>query len=311
MPRQKFVEKRFSGEQKALVGFCNQIMDQYAAQGYDLSLRQLFYQLVSRNVLPNRPEFYKRLGILMNDARLAGLVDWSYIVDRGRPLHKGILWSGPGNAVKALSKQFKFNRWRNQPYFMEVMVEKQALEGVLLPVCNDLGIGFTANKGYTSVSALYQASRRYLKALKRGKKVVVLYLGDHDPSGVDMTRDIKERLEVFCGMPIDVRRLGLTKPQVDEFNLPPNPAKMTDARAASYVEQHGRLSWELDALPPDVLADLVIAAVARRLDKAAWDKDVEKEKSMRGDLVKAAEELDRKYREAVEKQTIEDDGDPI
>lgn len=307
--KRKFEERRFTEAQLNLIEFCNAVINNFVAQGYDLSLRQLYYQCVSRNVLPNRPESYTMLGKLIGFARMAGLVDWDHIVDRGRPLHKSTLWSGPGNMIKQLAKTFKYDRWKNQPFFLEVMVEKQALEGVLLPVCNRLGIGFSANKGYSSASALYEASLRYNKAFARGKEVCVFYLGDHDPSGVDMTRDIRERLKVFCGREVDVKRLSLNKSQIEEHDLPPNPAKLSDSRSGKYVERHGDSSWELDALPPNVLANYVLAAVNRRLDHDQWKKDLALEAKMRAHLEGAAKALNEIYAEPVEKQVIPDDND--
>lgn len=310
MPKRKFIDKEFNANQMKLINFSNRIMNHYAAQGYDLSLRQLYYQLVAQNVIQNVPRSYKMLGELISLGRRAGLVDWDHIVDRGRPLHKNTLWSGPGAALKAMSKSFQFNRWKRQPYFMEVMVEKQALEGVLLPVCSKLGIGFTANKGYSSDSALYEAAIRYQRAMARGKKVCVLYLGDHDPSGCDMTRDIRERLMLFCETDVEVVRLALNMRQVERYNLPPNPAKLSDSRSGEYVERHGDSSWELDAIPPHVLADFVIGAVGSRLDKKAWEEDTKKEEEMRARLVKIADELERENLPPTEETVIPDDDDP-
>lgn len=289
--KQAFIQKRFSSDQLALVEFCNSVIEAFAKQGFDLSLRQLYYQCVARNVIPNRVEAYTSLGKLINDARLAGLVDWSRIVDRGRPLHQTTQWNAASSALAALGQGFKLNYWRTQPYYLEVMVEKQALEGVLLPTCQRLGVGFMANKGYSSVSSLYEASRRYLAALKRGKQVCVFYLGDHDPSGCDMTRDVRERLALFCGQPIDVKRLALNKSQVDEHNLPPNPAKLSDSRSSAYVDKFGESSWELDALPPQVLVNYVVAAVSRRLDMKAWRQSTQREAAARSHLKLMAESL--------------------
>lgn len=249
------------------------------------------------------------LGKLVSDARMAGLVDWDRIVDRGRPLHKPSTWSSASKAVAHLGQTFMLNRWKTQPCFIEVMVEKQALEGVLLPVCTKLGIGFTSNKGYTSMTALYEASLRYLKAVKRQKSVCVLYLGDHDPSGCDMTRDIRERLEVFCGAPIDVKRLALNKSQIEEHSIPPNPAKMSDSRAGQYVEKHGESSWELDAIPPAVLAGYVISAVKRRIDQAAWNAAALKEAGARAQLASISKLL-KKHEDSGKLERVEAEDDP-
>lgn len=290
-----FVDKSFSETAEQLIKASNMILDEYRKQGYDLSLRQLFYQLVAHNVIPNRVEWYNKLGTVINDARLAGRIDWDMITDRGRVAAQAEQWMNPGNALRRAAKSFMFNKWHDQPIYIEVMVEKQALQGVLQPVCLGLGITFSANKGYSSASAFYQCSKRILKAIEKGKEPVVLYLGDHDPSGVDMTRDLRERMATFCRRPIDVKRLALNKSQVDEYALPPNPAKLSDSRAGEYVAKYGNESWELDALPPNKLANLVKAAVARRVDEAKWKASLEREHSMRVDMFAAAEVIRRKY----------------
>ena len=302
--KRAFIEKEFSEENLALINFCNAIIFKYARQGFDLSLRQLYYQCVAQNVIPNNVRAYEFLGKLISDARMAGLVDWSAIVDRGRPLRKPVMWVHPSSALKNLADGFMLNRWKTQPFYLEVMVEKQALEGVLLPVCSRLGIGFSANKGYTSMSSLYEASLRYNKAFEKGKQVCVLYLGDHDCSGIDMTRDIRDRLKIFCGRDVDVKRLSLNKSQVVEHNLPPNPAKMSDSRAGSYVAKFGNHSWELDAIPPLILAGYVKSAVKRRIEPVAWEKAAEEEKRAREYFLKAAREL-----RAIEKDNDRDDDD--
>lgn len=277
--KEKFQDVRFNDRDLQLIEICNQLIDRYMASGFTLSVRQLYYQLVTLNAIPNNVKAYTHVGRVISDARLAGLVDWSAIVDRGRPYQKVALWDSASSIVDSISLGFKLDRWKNQPCYIEVMVEKQALEGVLGPVCNKYGVGLTANKGYSSSTALHETSKRLLNALRRGKTPVVLYLGDHDPSGVDMTRDVRDRLSLFCGSSVDVKRLSLNKSQIDEHQIPPNPAKMSDSRAVDYVAKHGQHSWELDAIPPEILAGYVRNAIKRRLDEAAWNASaIEEEK---------------------------------
>jgi hypothetical protein len=302
--KKAFIQKRFRQDQTQLIDFCNSVIDGFAVQGFDLSLRQLYYQCVARNVIPNCVDAYTALGKLITDARLAGLVDWERIVDRGRPLRKTTQWRSASDAVSSLGKKFKLDYWRDQPFYIEVMVEKQALEGVLLPTCNKLGIGFMANKGYSSVSCLYEASQRYLAARQNGKQVCVFYLGDHDPSGCDMTRDVRDRLALFCGEPVDVKRLALNKSQVDEHHLPPNPAKLSDSRSSTYVDKHGEYSWELDALPPQVLVNYVVNAVSRRLDMVAWQRSANRETISRRRLALVAKSLAKAER--VKSKVVDD-----
>lgn len=283
-----FQEKSFNEEQSLLIDYCNRVIESYRRQGYDLSLRQLYYRLVAANVIPNTVRAYKYVGELINNARLAGLVDWEMIVDRGRVSQIVEQVSGPSVSLRRLAQSFRLDCWSDQPVYIEVMVEKQALEGVLWPVCAKYGVTFTSNKGYCSASTFYRVSKRISRAVKRGKQPVVLYAGDHDPSGQDMTRDVKDRLRMFCGVDVDVKRLALNKSQVDEHSLPPNPAKLSDSRARKYVDKYGTHSWELDALPPNVLAATIEAAIVRRIDKSKWVLRKEQEQIYRKKLEMAA-----------------------
>lgn len=267
-----------------------EIMDEYAAAGYSLSLRQLYYQLVSKDYIPNSQREYNRLGRIIGRGRMAGILDWDMIEDRNRTTVKNSHWNSPKGILRSAARSFQINKWEDQPYHIEVMVEKDALSGVLEPVCADLDVRFTANKGYSSISHLYRVGRRINEMVEtHGKNVLILYLGDFDPSGLDMDRDIFERLELFSEQSIDLDRLALTTPQIDQYNPPPNPAKMTDSRAAVYVEQYGGKSWELDALDPNVLADLVKNAVAEVRDDELMNEAEEREEEMRSYLDEVAD----------------------
>lgn len=269
--KEQYITKRFNNDSLQLIDIINSILDDYEAQGYDLTLRQIYYQLVSRNVVPNTERSYKNIGNLVSDGRLAGLIDWSMITDRGRVCQTLSHWDDPAEILMSCAHSFRIDMWANQPNYVEVMVEKQALEGVLIPVCEELDVPFTANKGYTSSSAMRQAARRFLQADSDGKSLHVIYLGDHDPSGIDMSRDIGDRLDLFAyGVPIEVHRIALNIDQVKKFNPPPNPAKMTDSRAKDYVARFGKKSWELDAIEPAKLAKLVHDAISDLIDPEYW-----------------------------------------
>ena len=152
--------------------------------------------------------------------------------------------------------QFKLDKWDNQPFYPEVWIEKEALVGVIARICEDLDVPYFACKGYTSQSEMWRAAVRMEEREDRGQTPIIIHLGDHDPSGIDMTRDIEERHELFMGG-IEVRRIALNYNQIEEYKPPPNPAKMTDSRAKGYVRMYGRSSWELDALEPRVMRDLI------------------------------------------------------
>lgn len=289
--KESFVQKRFGADASNMISVINGILNSYANQGYDLSLRQLYYQLVSKNVVPNTEKSYKNIGVLVSDARLAGLIDWDMIKDRGREMIENPHWDDPADFMTSVAPQYRFNLWDDQTCYVEVMVEKQALEGVLIPVCRSLDVPFTANKGYSSSSALYEASKRFLKRAEQEKTLYVIYLGDHDPSGMDMSRDVADRLNLFIdgsGGWIEVNRVALNMDQIEELNPPENPAKITDSRADKYIAEYGASSWELDAIEPAQLADIVRTAVEGIMDIAKFKKNQAKQEEGRKELLKFA-----------------------
>ena len=180
---------------------------------------------------------------------------------------------------------FRLPRRENQPLYVELWTEKDALTSVLLPICEEYHIPLVVNKGYSSASAMYQASRTIREAVGNGQEAVIIYVGDHDPSGIDMDRDIRERLEEF-GAAVIVRPIALTMAQVREMNPPPNPAKITDPRAAKYIERHGNISWEVDAIPPETLHDLVRDEIEACTNMEYYEAVIEQEDRLKAWLLK-------------------------
>lgn len=289
-----FLNTRFRDASLELIYALNDILDEYAQQGYDLSLRQLYYQGVSRGLIENSQKSYSRIGDLVSAGRLSGLIDWNMIVDRGRVSVANTHWISPADIVDAAARQYEIDKWEDQPNHIEVMVEKQALEGVLMPVCRELDVTFRANKGYTSQSMMYRLGKELAEIRRQGKDIHVLYFGDHDPSGIDMDRDVQERIALFSGTAVAFERLALKYAQVQVLNPPENPAKLTDSRAKEYVKVYGTSSWELDAVEPKELARLVEAAVVNLRDESLWKDALERENDMKAELTRFAEDYRRK-----------------
>ena len=268
------------------------VVSEYAAQGYQLTLRQLYYQLVARDVIPNSQQWYKRLGGVVSNGRMAGFIDWSAIVDRGRVPIKPPDWSGPDAILRSAELTYRLDRWEGQQNHVEVWCEKDALSSVLEPICSRYHVRMLANRGYSSATALYDAAQRFQDADSDGKRVVVIYLGDHDPSGMDMTRDIRDRFDVLSWFQdIEVRRLALNMDQVERYGPPPNPTKFSDSRAMSYVSEYGPESWELDALEPQVLDQLVSGTIDDLLDRELFDERVRQEEADKVAIRLAAEAM--------------------
>jgi hypothetical protein len=275
--KQLFVEKNFKDASLDIIHDANLIIEEYRAQGFVLTLRQLYYQFVARALLPNTQKSYKRLGSIINDARLAGLVDWYSIEDRTRNIKANYHYENPRQAIQDALDTYEIDMWENQPERVEVWIEKEALAGVIAGVCNEMDVPYFACRGYVSQSEQWRA---YVRArhheLDGGQTTVILHFGDHDPSGIDMTRDNQDRLDLFMGwQAVKVERLALNLDQIEEFNPPPNPAKMTDSRFASYAERYGDQSWELDALEPMVMTDLIRKHVEEHRDPDLWEAKVQ------------------------------------
>jgi len=260
----KYTDFNFRESSLKVIEQANEIIADYQAQGFDLTLRQLYYRFVAADLIPNQQKAYKRLGSMVNDGRLAGIIDWNSIVDRLRKEERNSHWSSPADIIESCAEYYAINTRVGQKFYIEVWVEKDALSSVVQRACEPLDVTWFACRGYVSQSAMWRAARR----IKRShQKSVILHLGDHDPSGIDMTRDIKDRLDIF-GCPVDVVRIALNMDQVEEYGPPPNPAKVTDSRYADYQEQYGDDSWELDALEPQVLVDLIRDEIDARTDQA-------------------------------------------
>ncbi len=252
------------------------ILDEMQARGYVLTLRQLYYQFVRRNWIANAEREYNRLGRLMTNAREAGLISWLAIEDRGRGCASFHVDEDPKSVVTGIEHDLQMDLWARQSAYVEVWVEKQALETVIANACRKLRVPYMACKGYLSASEAWRAGQRFREALDNGKDCALIHLGDHDPSGIHMTEDNRERVNLFgdCDE-IEVRRLALNMDQVEHYNPPPNPAKVTDSRAAGYIRRFGHESWELDALDPGVIEDLITSAVEEYIDPHAWNEALE------------------------------------
>lgn len=255
------------------------IIEDYEARGFAMSLRQLYYQMVTKNLIPNRDAEYDKLGSDVTDGRLAGLISWTSIEDRNRNLKGNEIWTSPGHAFDDAKNKYRIDKWASQPIRPEVWVEKAALEGVVSTICSELDVDFFACRGYNSASEQWRAGRRFAGYMAKGQRPVVIHLGDHDPSGMDMTRDNQERLSLFAGTEIQVIRIALNMHQIEQYQPPPNPAKVSDSRYHEYCRVYGPESWEVDALPPEVLQQLIEEAVLRMRDQKKWDAAVAEETS--------------------------------
>jgi hypothetical protein len=300
-------KKLWVASQSDLLKVIIHIVESYSDQNITLTSRQLYYQLVAKDIIPNAEETYRRICTFLTDARYAGLIDWEAIEDRGRVPSKPSDWENISDLIRSATWAYRLPRWSDQDCHIELYCEKQAMESILSPVANRYHVYFGVNKGYSSASTLYDIAQRMKAKIAEGKIARLLYLGDHDPSGLDMIRDLEERIYEFIFMgddiaeniingeeSFDVVPLALNSQQIAKYKPPPNPAKITDPRASGYIKKWGNKSWELDALEPRVLIAIATTGIERFLDKTKYEQWKTREEKEKEALKKFGESLSRK-----------------
>lgn len=286
MSKQQFRNKvGLNKKNLAMLDIINTVIEEYAKSGYILTLRQLYYQLVSRDIIPNRTQEYVKLSTTLVKGRMAGIVDWSAIEDRTRKPHLPYYVNGIADAINDTIEQYRLNRQEGQRNYIEVFIEKDALSGVVQRITSKYHIHLIINRGYSSATALYDAYKRLNQANTQNQHCHILYLGDYDPSGLDMIRDVTERLHGFGVFP-KIHHLALTETLINKYNPPPNPAKIKDPRAKWYIKEHGQTSWEVDALRPDVLTDIIDTSIKKLINEDLFDSIIQKETIDKNKLTK-------------------------
>lgn len=280
--KEMFFDIKISAPKKVILDQAITVIERYQQMGIKLTLRQLYYQMLP--VIENKVSEYQKLSALISDARYAGLIDWDAIEDRIRSPDMPGHWIDMSEFLDSALGAYKLDRWAGQNDYVELLTEKDALHSVLSPIARQWHVSFSVNRGYTSTTAIHDLYERIVEKMKYGRMVHLLYLGDHDPSGLDMIRDINERLSLFLQKDgyrqehdFRVHHIALTYEQVLKYSPPPNPAKITDPRAKHYIERYGNKSWEVDAIEPKLMRAMVIRAIADRCDVGSMDNIKEKE----------------------------------
>lgn len=362
MPKIRYQTIKFKSQDKIdIIHKANTLIASYQAQGYTLTLRQLYYQFIAKDLFPNSwidtaynlangldantknsEKNYKKLGDIIGDARMGGYMDWEAVEDRTREVDEVSHWETPAAILRACHNSFRVDKWTTQKTRIEVWVEKDAVEGIAKQAAHGMDVPVFSCRGYCSLSSLWESANRLKAHIKNKQKVVLLHLGDHDPSGIDMSRDIADRLnnfiwtdlardmaetlseedrtgkqvsglvvsamaqeydldeeDVWNQKMIEVKRIALTMAQVEQYNPPPNPAKATDARYKKYQEEHGDDSWELDALEPSVLDELITSSIAGLKDEDLYAEREDEETTHRRNLKTAADHWDNGLAEVV------------
>jgi hypothetical protein len=296
MTRICYVPRKFRSDQQLIIDQANEIIAEFQNDGHELTLRQLYYQFVAKAFIENNEKSYKRIGDIINNGRLAGQIDWEAIIDRTRNLDGRAHWRSPGDMIESAAYGYAIDLCADQPYYTELWVEKDAAAGVADRIARELDINWFSCRGYTSSSEMWEAGKRLAKESMRNRIPVIIHVGDHDPSGKDMTNDIGNRLRMFMGgrhgEKLIVNRIALNWDQIQEYQPPPNFAKVSDPRAAAYIAEFGDDSWELDALSPNVLMDLVREAVLSYRDMDRYNRRLRDQHHGQDLLMKASRRWD-------------------
>lgn len=286
----KYIDVGFIKTTWELLNKINDIIENFSNQGYTLTLRQLYYQLVAMDVIPNKVSEYGKISRILNKARLGGIVDWDAIEDRLRVPYLPYSADSLSDALGDLQTQFRFDRLKPQKVYIELWCEKDAISSILKRAVSKYHVRVVVNRGYASVTSLYDATNRFKRSGKEQEQINILYLGDHDPSGLDMVRDIKNRLGIFGYDGIAVKHIALTTKQIEKYKPPPNPAKLTDPRANNYIEIFGNTSWEVDALTPTVFDALIKNEIEKLIDIEILEGVIKKENKAKDKIQKLVDE---------------------
>lgn len=238
-----------------------------------VTVRQVYYVLVSRQTINNNLSEYRRVIRVLKNGRLAGLIKFDSIIDDTREAEKTPSWESIEDILNAAIDQFRSYWWRDQPYHVEVWLEKRALRRIFYPITNEYDVYLCTGGGYQSWSEVWAARARFLA--RKGSDLKILYFGDLDPSGKDMPRDIRDRFKTL-GFDVDVIEVALTKNDIMEYDLPTNPTKKKDSRQDWYTKKYGiNYAVELDALPPKILREKIRDAIEAECDlELLWTKKV-------------------------------------
>lgn len=248
-----------------------------------MTIRQLFYRLVSIHAIENTLADYKRVSRVLTDARERSEIPFAWIVDRTRPTYAANVFENPEEFMEAASNTYRRDYWTSQPVYVELWSEKDSVIGSIQEVTDSLGVMVRVGRGFNSASVADEIAQLFSRIEKLKQ---VFYLGDHDPSGRCIEIEIRSRLQRYGSGKFKMKRLAIHAGDIRRYNLPPLRIKETDTRKHSFRERYGENCVELDALPVEVLRRRVRKAIESLMDKEAWDRAVEVEK-VEQDSIKA------------------------
>lgn len=255
---------------------------------HPMTVRQVFYQLVSHRVISKTEAEYKQTVVrLLTTMRRAGELPFGWIADNTRWMRKPRTYSSMHDMLRVTAETYRRSLWDGQAVYVEIWLEKDALAGVVYEETGPWDVPLMVTRGYPSVSYLYEAAEAIAA---RGKPACLYYFGDWDPSGVDITRAVERGIREFAPeAEIEFERIAVTPQQIEEFGLPTRPTKKTDSRSKNFTGE----SVEVDAIPPTVLRKLVRESIEKHIDRRALAKTRQIEAAERETLVAIQQAMQR------------------
>ena len=271
------------------------IIDDY---DFAITLRQLFYQLVAKQIIPNQQKYYTKLSRLCVAGRDQGMLPEKAFADRLRQVDKPSSWIDLADFMDTVRQAYRKDVWQKQHCYIEIWTEKDALRGVIAPVTHSSNVSLLVVRGQVSRTAIYESYKRFVQQIKKKKQCYLFYFGDFDPSGMSIYSSLVERLQNFgkygdeYGQEINFQRVALTANQISIHSLPQDPAKQSDPNYKKFVVEYGDNVVELDSLPPDALRNLINKCIVQKIDFEILNQIKEIEKNEQAVLEEFVERLE-------------------
>lgn len=250
-----------------------------AEESCEITIRHLFYRLVSQKLLAKDEKEYKKLGTYLMKWRRSGELPWSAFADNTRWYYGNVGYSGIEAALINTRDTYRRNLWATQDAFVEIWCEKDAIASILLDEAISFGVQVFPLRGFTSGSALHNAADSFKTQINAGKTIYVYYFGDYDPSGIEIDKSAVRNLHEDHGVEVNFERIAVTPDHIKSLNLPTRPPKLTDTRTKNFKGE----SVEIDALRMPILKGMVRQCIVQHIDQAEWDMQLrieEQEKSL-------------------------------
>lgn len=245
------------------------------AAEYPMTLRQCFYRLVSKGIIENTRKDYQTLSRILTKARGDGRIEYEWLTDRSRPTYSPSVFKDPSDYADTIKRAYRKDYWHSQPNYVEIWAEKDSIIGSIEPVTNELGLTVRVGRGFLSTTRTHEIGSHFSRS---EKPIHVFYLGDFDPSGVEIEEDAKQRVLSQGFTSFKMERLAIHKADIDLFDLPPLRVKDSDSRSSMFEIKHGSECVELDALPVEELRKRIQEAVGYLIDWDLWNRAVAVEK---------------------------------